>query len=240
MRNLWLFFLFLALVSVPAAGFARIGVGVNTGKIILEEPLKAGGIYELPALVVLNTGDEPSSYSVSVEYHVSQPEYRAEAPWFRFTPEIFHLEPGGVQKVAIQLTLPVKAPPGEYFAYLQGQPVYGEQEGGVSRIGIAAAAKLYFTVAPANFLQGVYWRALYFWNKWSPWTYVVLVILAGALFLAVARRFVSLNIGLRKRTDSAPVEEEAEEVVVRKRQRKPRKTVPNRFPRKTQKKKKNE
>jgi len=233
MRNfgLGLFFLTAVLISFPDLAVAKIGVGVSTGKIRVDESLKAGGVYELPPLVVINTGDEPSSYSVGVEYRANQPEIRPERAWFRFTPETFQLEPGKAQKVNIQLTLPVKTPPGDYFAYLEGRPVYGEREGS-TRIGIAAAAKLNFTVAPANFLQGVYWRALHFWNKFTPWTYVALVILAGAALLVVVRRFFSFNIGVRKKAAEIPVAEVEET--------KPKKPVRKRVPRKTQKAKKNE
>ena len=225
--GLGLFFLTAVLISFPDLAVAKIGVGVSTGKIRVDEPLKAGGVYELPPLVVINTGDEPSSYSVGVEYRANQPEIRPERAWFRFTPETFQLEPGKAQKVNIQLTLPVKTPPGDYFAYLEGRPVYGEREGS-TRIGIAAAAKLNFTVAPANFLQGLYWRALYFWNAWSPWTYIAIAIFVGAALLLLARRFLSLNIGLRKKPAEFPVAYEAE---------KPKKPAPRRSPQKVKKKK---
>lgn len=186
-----------ATLLLPLPLLASIGVGIGTGKIIIEEDLKPGGTYELPALPVLNTGDEPGTYEVSIEYHENQPERKPEKDWFTFTPPSFELEPGGSQIVQASLTLPIKTVPGEYFAYVEAHPVR-KADDGQSRVGVAAAAKLYFTVAPASVFQGLYYKAASFMTRHAPWTYVVLAVLAAGALLSFLRRFVKLNISFQR------------------------------------------
>jgi len=179
---------------LPVVALARVGVGVGVGKIQINEPLKAGGIYNLTALPVLNTGDEPGEYGVSVEYHEGQetnPEMglRPDKEWFSFEPGLFSLEPGAAQTVAIKLSLPVKTVPGDYFAYLEGHPIK-KAGAGVTLIGIAAAAKLYFTVAPANIFQGLYYRFISLYSQYHPWDTIILaMIVAAVVFRLISKRF---------------------------------------------------
>ena len=91
----------LAVFAMPLFTSARIGVGVNLGKIELDEPLKPGGIYNFPSLGIINTGDEAGDYEVAVTYHQDQPQLRAEKEWFDFSPSQFHLEAGKSQSVAV-------------------------------------------------------------------------------------------------------------------------------------------
>jgi hypothetical protein len=181
---------------VPIFGFAKIGVGVGTGKIILDQPLKPGLIYSLPPFVVINTGDEASEYEVTIEHRENQPEIRPAKDWFNYKPISFYLEPGKTQTVQTKLSLPVKgAKPGDYFAFLSAHPVSKAEIGGTS-VGVAAASKLYFTVAPANFFTGVYYRIVSLLSLYRPWSYVVMAVIIAALAVVFSRRFFSFNIGV--------------------------------------------
>ena len=178
---------------LPIAVFGRIGVGVGTGKIQIDEPLKAGGIYDLPVLPVLNTGDEPGQYEVSIEYHEGVPEIRPAREWFHFEPQSFHLEPGKVQIVKITLTIPTKTQPGDYFCYLEGHPIKKSVAGQTS-IGVAAAAKLYFTVAPANIFQGIYYRFISLYSRYHPYDTIVLAIIFAAVLILIFRKRFKIQI----------------------------------------------
>lgn len=191
--------IFLALV-LPNTVFAKIGVGVGTGKIQVEDKLKPGVIYELPPLTVLNTGDEPSDYEVNVSYHEKQPELRPLQSWFIFSPQKFHLEPGKVQTVTIKLNLPVRTAPGDYFAYLEGHP-YKKAQSGNTTIGVAAAAKLYFTVVPANLFQGIYYKIISFWKIYSPWTGRITLVLALIILFVLFKKFFNIQVNFRKPTE---------------------------------------
>lgn len=193
----FIFVLILLTLILPSTVFAKIGVGVGTGKIQVEDKLKPGIIYELPSLTVLNTGDEPSDYEVNVSYHEKQPQLRPPQSWFIFSPQKFHLEPGKAQTVTIKLNLPVRTEPGEYFAYLEGHP-FKKAVSGNTTIGVAAASKLYFTTIPGNLFEGIYYKIVSFWKVYSPWPQRALILIGIILILGLFKRFFNIQIGLKK------------------------------------------
>lgn len=178
----------------PSFVFASIGVGVGVGKMELKEPLKPGGIYELPNLPVINTGTDPSDYEAYVQYHYKQPQLLPLRSWFEFSPREFYLEPGEVQIVKISIVVPVRAEPGDYFAYMEGRSIEKDTEIGGAKIGIAAAAKLYFTIDPASGFEGIRFRVVTILKKYSPWPQVSFAIISVALILFVLSKFLSLNL----------------------------------------------
>lgn len=200
-------FLIIVFFVFPFAVFARVGVGVATGKIQVEEALKPGSTYELPPLTVLNTGDVSSEYEVAVTYHQDQSELIPPEEWFSFEPSQFSLKPGEVKSVEIKINLPVKAPPGKYFAYLEGHPIK-KSNAGSTNIGIAAAAKLYFTVSPANIIQGIYYKVISIWEKYSPWTNIIAAGLIVIISTRLFKRFFSVKISLAKKEDGKEKPEE--------------------------------
>jgi len=195
-----LFFLLTAFLILPTGVLAKIGVGVGTGKIQVDEKLRPGIIYQLPSLTVLNTGDEESDYGVLVSFNEKQSELKPKEEWFIFSPQKFHLKPTEVKMVDIKLNLPLRMDPGDYFVYLEARPVTGPNKGGVS-IGIAAAAKLYFTVVPANPVLGAYYKVFSFFKVYAPWPQRVLAVIGIILILVLFKKFFNLNIGLKKSPD---------------------------------------
>jgi len=189
----------LICLCLPLLSVAKVGVGIGTGKIEIDQAMKAGLIYDLPSLVVLNTGDEASDYTVAIQHRENQAQIKPDKEWFSFEPLNFHLEPGQMQLVNMKLTLPIKgAIPGDYFAFLQGRPLQ-KTENGMTSVGIAAATKLYFTVAPANIFVGIYYRLGSLYKLYSPWSYVISAIVIAALLVVILRRFFSFNIGFSRR-----------------------------------------
>ncbi len=187
---------FFLIVSVPAE--ARVGVGIGTGKIILDEPLRPGGQYDLPVVAILNTGDEIADYGMKIQYHMDQPEIRPDREWFSFSPASFRLETRDSRIVLVTISLPVRTPPGDYFAYIEARPEQKSIIGGAS-VGVAAATKLYFTVEPANAFQGAYWYLASIMNAYAPWPMVVSIVVVAAIALKFVGRFVTLNIGVRRK-----------------------------------------
>lgn len=185
-----LFFSFVISVS------AKIGVGMGAGEVRLTEPVKPGGIYTLPSLRVFNTGDEVTTYGFGVAYHQENPQLRPRKEWFTFNPETFTLEAGKSQEVSITMTVPVKAEPGDYFAFLESGPVASNKPG--TSVGVAVATKLFFTVVPANIFQAVIYRVSSFFNTNSPWSYIGLGVVLFILAVFLFRKFFSFNIGVRK------------------------------------------
>ncbi len=181
----------------PVVILAGVGVGVNLGKIKIDEPLKPGGIYNLPSIGVINTGDEPGDYELAVTYHQDQPELKPAQEWFSFSPSSFPLEPGQSQSVAIKLSLPMKISPGDYFAYLEAHPIIKAGPG--TTIGVAAATKAYFTIVPANIWQAITYRISSFFTVYAPWTYVILTIVIGAIIITIFRKFFAFQVGIRRK-----------------------------------------
>lgn len=203
-KVLLLLFLFLTFQS-PV--LATIGVGVGTGKILITEKLKAGIVYKIPPVTVVNTGDEPSDYSIGVAFLEKQPELKPDKSWFAFSPLDFHLNPGQAQQVNMTMTLPLKVIPGKYFAYLEGFPAK-KAVGGKTTVGIAAASKLYFEIAPSNLFEGIYYRAISVWRNNEPWTNILggIVVLIIAIYLF--RHFFKIEINVRgKDNENEPQKE---------------------------------
>ncbi len=186
---------FLTAFILPTTAFATVGVGVGLGKITIQKDFVPGGIYTLPSVPVLNTGDQVSRYKVDIEYLQTQQQIKPPQSWFLFSPNTFSLTPQHVQAVKPILTIPVNAKPGNYFAYIEAYPIKAASTG-VTRINIAAATKLYFTVAPANIFQGMYYRVLSFITQNAPWTYIVFVLLGLAVLVALFRKYFSFNLGV--------------------------------------------
>lgn len=195
MRKIFFSFLLLAILF-PAAVWAKVGVGVGTGKVVVQDKLRPGMIYELPSLTVINTGDEGGEYEVDVSYLETQSQLRPAKSWFGFSPSKFRLEPEKVQEVKIKVNIPIMAAPGEYFAYLEGRPMAKSQSGATS-IGVAAAAKLYFTIVPANPLFGIYYKIVSIWKVYAPWPQAFLILLVIVVVFRIARRRLSIQIGLK-------------------------------------------
>jgi hypothetical protein len=189
-NHLFITLFIVSFVLLPIAVSARIGVGVGLGKIQIDKLLQAGGIYNLPDLPVINTGDEAGQYDTSVGYLKGATQLRPDQEWFLFEPQSFYLEPGKVQLVKITLTLPTKIQPGDYFAYLEGHPA-NKSSNGQTSIGVAAATKIYFTVAPSNIFQASYYRAASLYTQYSPWDTIVLAIIAFAGIVYFAWKFIS-------------------------------------------------
>ncbi len=199
----FLIVLFFSVVFLfPSQVLASIGVGVGTGKIQVDEKLKPGIIYELPPLTVINTGDEASEYEVNISYHEGQPELKPQESWFILSPKTFQLEPGATQVVDIKLNLPIRAEPGNYFAYLEGHP-FKKSVSGNTVIGVAAAAKLYFTVVPANPIAGIFYKMISFWNVYAPWPQRVAIGLVVVIALAFFKKFFNIQVNVKK-PDSHP------------------------------------
>ncbi|MFA5853949.1 MAG: hypothetical protein WC866_02565 [Patescibacteria group bacterium] len=190
----------VAALAFPLAVFANVGVGVGLGKVILEEPLKPGTIYDLPTLPVINTGDELTEYEAFIEYQENVPQLRPGRDWVTFTPRTFSLEPGKVQPVTMTLRVPLNAKPGEYYAFLEARPLRKARTTGGASIGVAAASKFYFTVAPSNIFQAVFYRITSLIARYRPWTYIVFGFIGFVLLAAAFKKFFKLEFAISRKS----------------------------------------
>jgi hypothetical protein len=196
-RSSGLLILALALaLSLAGIAHADVGVGVDLGRITVDEKLAPGGQYRLPTLTVTNPGDTAGEYRVRVT-DPGEPGWAAPPEgWFRLEPARFRLDPGAAQPVQVALELPAGAEPGQYAAYLEASPV---AEGAGVQVGAAVATLVTFEVKPSSRwaawrLQA--WRVL---DDHSPWPQIV----AGALLLgavaALVRRRLRIAVSIQRR-----------------------------------------
>jgi len=179
--------------------FSKVGVGIGIGKIIVEDKLKSGQIYNLPNIPVINTGDDPATYRVEITFNQSQSQHFPQASWFTFSPNDFELQPGEIKTVKVNLNLPLKTTPGDYFAYVEAHPVVPSRTDGSTALGIAAASKLSFTILPSSFLQGIYYRLYSLWQQYLPWTNIAAGAIATLVVVCIFKKFFSFDINFQKK-----------------------------------------
>ena len=187
----------VALGAIAGAALAQEGVGVNVGRIEVDEPIAPGGTYRLPSIGVINTGHDPGTYSLRITYLSGQPEMEPAKEWFRFSPDLFRLEPDEAHSVTVSIRLPLTARPGDYFAFIEAFPVRDVEEGGGVAIGIAAATRLSFTVEQSNAFNA---SALWVYHRFqdtSPFSYIGIGLAAAALAAFLLFRVGGVRIRIR-------------------------------------------
>jgi hypothetical protein len=188
--------LIVALMAIASTARADVGVGVSLGRIEIDDELSPGGRYRLPTLSVVNTGDESGDYEVVVSYAHDQNEKRPPEGWFEFQPQRFFLKPGGSQAVAISVTLPTGAGPGDYFAFIEVHSIPARE--GVT-VGVAAATKLSFTVKPSNVFSAWLLRISNFFEDGAPWSYLIPSALLALILLYLLRRYIRVRLSVERR-----------------------------------------
>lgn len=186
-------FLGLVFLLLPIQAFAAVGVGVGTGKIHVRETLRAGGIYTLPSITVFNTGDQTATYAMYVTLNEKQPQLKPDPAWFSFSPKEFTLEPKQSQLVTPTFHPPLVTEPGDYFAYLEARPSKTVKQGSTT-IGVAAATKLSFTVAPSNIFLGLWYRLQDLYKTWWPWDLIIIVAILVALTYRLLKKHFHIQI----------------------------------------------
>ena len=129
---------------LPATATAQVGVGVNVCSIQVSEPMFPGRDYHLPVVGVINTGHSSGDYSLRVVHRYQQEALKPPGEWFVFEPDLFHLEPDQWKDVDIEVRIPPRAQPGNYFAFIEAYSI--PQQGAGLSVGVAVAIKLNFTV----------------------------------------------------------------------------------------------
>lgn len=126
---------------------AGSGVGISTGKIILDNPLEPVTVHSLPSVAVYNTGDEPAEYEMDVTLNESQSQYKPESTWVEFLPKRFILNGGESKLVNISINIPENAQQGDYYAYLEAHTTKSSTNtNNNSNVSSASAVKFYFKV----------------------------------------------------------------------------------------------
>ncbi len=195
-RFVGVIFLLVMLLAAAQPAWARLGVGVNVGNIEVNEPLLSGGIYDIATMSVINTGNETSDYGLGVSYRDKQKEMKPPVEWFRFSPERFELKPGRQKPVEISLIVPVNAKAGDYFALVEGHPIADEK--GLN-IGIAAAAKINFTVESSSLFWSIVNRLTTWFTNNSPYSYIIAGVSLLAIVILIIRHYIKLSFKIERK-----------------------------------------
>lgn len=194
---------FLKIILGISVALAQTGVGVGLGKVEISELLAPGGIYRLPDLPVVNTGEVSGKYQVRATL-VNPKGWRGEPlgleKAFRFSPQIFHLDPDQSQLVSVTLTLPLNTLDGDYLFYLEASPVQNPQPKKGVAIGPAAATKLYFSVKSGTILGAIRNRIITFILT-RPEIYLLLAALLLLNAGLILRRHFRFHFEVRARDE---------------------------------------
>jgi hypothetical protein len=177
-------------IFLPAAQ-ASVGVGVQATPVVLGNAAHAGGSYALPPVYVLDTGTQAEKITVRVERLSKGTGHVVPPSWVRASGPAVQLAPHQSARIPLQLVVPGGAQPGQYLSdiVVTGSAVVSA---GRANLGVAAATRLEFRVAP-----GVPPGLWPFGPSWMWWTAIGLLVLA--LAITGARRS-----GVRVRIERTP------------------------------------
>ena len=105
-----------ALVAVPQAAQASVGVGIQAGAVRLSGVAHPGESVALPAVSVVNAGTHRESIRLSIQ-RVSKGSARpVPASWIQIGAPVVQLGPKNATRVSLQLVVPAGAKPGAYLS----------------------------------------------------------------------------------------------------------------------------
>src|ERR1700734_3665683 len=101
----------VALLAIPAAAQASIGVGIQAGPVRLSGAAHPGGSYSLPPVYVVNTGSQSEALTVRIERVSSGAGRPVPASWVHEPGSAVRLSHNQSASVPLQLVVPATAPP---------------------------------------------------------------------------------------------------------------------------------
>jgi hypothetical protein len=166
-------------IFLPAAQ-ASVGVGVQATPVVLGSEAHAGGSYALPPVLVVDTGTQAEKVTVRVERLSKGTGHAVPPSWVRATGPAVQLTPHQSAQIPLELVVPGGAHPGQYLSdiVVTGSAVV---TAGRANLGVAAATRLEFSVAPGP--PPGFWP---FGPSWLWWAAIGLLV--AALAVTGARR----------------------------------------------------
>jgi hypothetical protein len=167
-----------ALVAVPQAALASVGVGIQAGAVRLPGAAHPGQTVALPAVSVVNAGTHRESIRLSV-HRVSKGPGRAVPPsWIRFGAPVVRLAPKHATRISLELVVPGDAQPGAYLSDIVATGTSASQPPvGHANLGAAAATLLEFRIAPDP--APGFWRSVF---TQSLWALLIVIVLVAVVF----------------------------------------------------------
>jgi hypothetical protein len=171
-----------ALVAVPQAAQASIGVGIQAGAVRLSGVAHPGQSVALPGVSVVNSGTRPESIRLSVQRLSKGSGRVVPASWIQFGSPVVRLAPKHAVRVPLELVVPKGAKPGTYLSDIVATgSSAGQLPAGHTSLGAAAATLLMFRVAPGA--APGFWSSVFTQTLWA-----LLILIALAAVVLVVRR----------------------------------------------------
>ena len=171
-----------ALVAVPQAAQASVGVGIQAGAVRLSGVAHPGQSVALPPVSVVNSGSHREAIRLSVHRFSKGPGRVVPASWIQIGAPVVRLAPKHATRVTLTLVVPTGAKPGAYLSDIVATGSSAEQaSAGHASLGAAAATLLEFRVAPGA-------APGFWWSAFTQTFWALLILIALAAVVLVARR----------------------------------------------------
>jgi hypothetical protein len=181
-----------ALVAIPQAARASVGVGIQAGPVRLSGAARPGQSVALPSVSVVNAGTQPESIRIVVQRSPRGDGRPVPPSWVRPGTPSVELAPHHAIRIPLELVVPTSAKPGAYLSDIVAV-ASGQLSAHGANLGAAAATLLQFRVATAP-AAGFWWSVF----TQTLWALLILILLAVVVF-AVHRS------GLRVRVEREAV-----------------------------------
>ena len=169
-----------ALVAVPQAAQASVGVGIQAGAVRLSGVAHPGQSLALPPVSVVNAGTRRETIRVAVQRDPRGGGRTVPPSWVRPGVPSVRLAPRHAIQISLELVVPAGARPGAYLSDIVATASGRPSAGGAS-LGAAAATLLEFRVAPDP--APGFWWPVFTQTLWA----LLIVILLAAVVLAVRK-----------------------------------------------------
>ncbi len=169
-----------ALVAVPQAAQASVGVGIQAGPVRLSGVAHPGQSVALPPVSVVNAGTRRETIRVAVQRDPRGGGRVVPPSWVRPGVPAVRLAPRHAVRISLELVVPAGARPGFYVSDIVATAA-GRLSAGPANLGAAAATLLEFRVAPDP--APGFWWPVFTQSLWA----LLIVILLAAVVLAVRR-----------------------------------------------------
>jgi hypothetical protein len=171
-----------ALVAVPQAAQASVGVGIQAGPVRLSGVAHPGESVALPAVSVVNAGTHGEAIRLSIHRVSKGPGRPVPASWIQIGAPVVQLGPKHATRVSLQLVVPAGAKPGAYLSDIVATgSSAGQSSAGRASLGAAAATLLEFRVVPSA--APGFWSSVFTQTLWA-----LLILIALAAVVLVVRR----------------------------------------------------
>jgi hypothetical protein len=165
-----------ALVAIPQAAQASVGVGIQAGPVRLSGVAHPGQTVALPSVSVVNAGTQRESIRVVVQRHPRGGGRPVPPSWVRPGVPSVQLAPHHAIRIPLELVIPASARPGAYLSDIVAV-ASGQLSVDGANLSAGAATLLQFRVA-SDPAPGFWWSVFI----QTLWALLVVILLAAAAF----------------------------------------------------------